>query len=67
MMPVSLDRTTLSPLCDVAKASITDIHRSPVENLSYSFLSSPQFLDYLYRIIYFTESAEAAEETVCVF
>lgn len=64
MTTVGIEKEVLHPLSDIIKSSIVDVKRSPVENFSFAFLSSPTFLEYLYRIIYFTESVESAEQTV---
>lgn len=64
MTSVGIEKEVFTPLCDVVKSSIADVRRSPVENFSFAFLSSPNFLDFLYRIVYFTESVESAEEIV---
>ena len=54
----------LRPLNDVVKMAMSDVRKSPIENLNFAFLSSPTFMEHLYRIVFFTESATSAEETV---
>ena len=59
-----IDKEVLRPLNDVVTMAMSDVRKSPIENLNFAFLSSPTFMEHLYRIVFFTESATSAEETV---
>jgi len=67
MTLAGIDKGLLMRLSDLTKSSIASIRDKSQDGLTAAYLPSLTLMDFLYRIVYYTEFVEVAEETVrCV-